>query len=324
MLPILQASGLDVVFPGVPVPTIAVEGVSVSLAPGRVLGVLGESGSGKSQLARALTGLTRGVVTGSVQFGGRDLTGIGEAELNDVRGKHVAYVFQDPMTSLSPYLRISTQMTEVATTHLGLSRHEARKRAREMLERVQIAQAEERLDRYPHELSGGMRQRVMIAMALMADPDVLIADEPTTALDATVQLQVLDLLRDVCDRAGLAVMVITHDISVLARIADTVLVLYAGREAEYGTVAAVLGSPRHPYTSRLIESTPDLERPVGDAIEGIPGTLPGPGVRREQCLFSARCMRAQEICRTVRPLMEPAADGRAFACHFPLGAGEGA
>lgn len=316
--PVVSATGMGVTFPGHPYPVIAVEGVTLNLYPGRVTGVLGESGSGKSQFARALTGLTRGRIDGAVQFRG---TGIGlsdHAALNAVRGGRIAYVFQDPMTCLNPYLRISVQMAEVAERHLGLSRKAAVEKARGLLDRVRIPDAEKRLRAFPHELSGGMRQRVMIAMAMMADPDVIIADEPTTALDATVQVQVLDLLRELCDRGGLAMLVITHDVSVLARIADDVMILYAGRQAESGPVAKVFAAPLHPYTRGLIDSTPDLERPVDSELSGIPGNLPGADAPRDRCLFAPRCPKAQALCRDTRPEMLEHRPGRLAACHFPL------
>lgn len=317
--PVLRVSDLGVVFPGTPHPTVAVEGVSLSLWPGQITGVLGESGSGKSQFARALTRLTRGAVSGAVYYGDADIAALPERALGRIRGGRIAYVFQDPMTSLSPYLRISVQMAEVAERHLGLTRKAALARAEEMLTLVRIPEPAARLRNYPHELSGGMRQRVTIAMAMMADPEVLIADEPTTALDATVQIQVLDLLRELCDRKRLAILIITHDISVLARIADAVMVLYAGRAAEYGPVAQVLAQPFHPYTRGLMDSTPDLDKPQEAGLQGIPGSLPGPDAARQACLFRARCFRAEPRCGTERPVLRAVADGRHMACHFPLG-----
>jgi len=307
-----------VTFPGDESTVVAVDGVSLRLLPGRVTGVLGESGSGKSQLALALTGLTSATITGTVKFQDRNLVGASEQALNRVRGRHIAYVFQDPMASLNPYLRISTQLVEIATTHRGCSRAGARRLAIEMLGRVRIPEPARVMASHPHELSGGMRQRVMIAMAMMGDPDILIADEPTTALDATVQVQILDLLRELCDTENLAAMVISHDIGVVARIADDVVVMYAGRCAERGPVSAVLKAPRHPYTRELINSTPDLKRPSDQEIAGIPGQLPGPDVDRGQCLFSARCPRAADICASVRPSLVAGGGGRFLACHFPL------
>ena len=255
--PVLEVQGLSVAFG----PTRAVEDASLTLRPGRVLAVVGESGSGKSQLARALTGLSPGAVTGSIRLEGRELVGAPERELRAVRGRRVAYVFQDPAASLNPYLRIGTQLAEVARTHLGLSATEARARSAQRLRDVRLPDPAARLTAFPHALSGGQRQRAVIAMALMADPAVLVADEPTTALDVTVQRGILDLLRGLCAARGLAVLLITHDMGVAAHVADKVLVMHRGRIVERGPAARVLRAPAHAYTRRLLADTPGLAAP---------------------------------------------------------------
>jgi len=305
---------------------VAVEGASLALRRGRVTGIVGESGSGKSQLVMALTGLTVGEVTGSAELGGMRIAPVPERALADVRGRRIAYVFQDPMTALNPYLTVATQLEEVATHHLNLDRAGARKKALDLLNRVRIPDAESRIASFPHELSGGMRQRVMIAMALMADPEVVIADEPTTALDATVQLRILDLLRDLCRTDGLTLVLISHDISVMALMADDLIVMYAGRIVERGPAATLLTSPAHPYTRRLIDATPDLDSPVDAAPVGIPGQLPGPAGPRDRCLFADRCDRVGDVCRTAPPPLGSTAGttaGHDVACHFPLPADAG-
>lgn len=317
--PLIDSTGVKVTFQGGEHDVVAVEDASFALYPGRILGVVGESGSGKSQLFKALTGLSAGAdVAGRVVFDGVDLLAAPSRKLAAIRGRRIAYIFQDPMTALNPFLRISTQMTEVAVHHLGMRQAAAKARALELLEKVRIPDAAKRLRSFPHELSGGMRQRVVIAMAMMGDPDVLIADEPTTALDATVQIQILDLLRGLCDDQGLAIALISHDMGVMAKVADDVMVMYAGRVVERGPARQVLSKPLHPYTQRLIDSTPDLERPIDAPPVGIAGQLPAAGSSRQRCLFEARCFRAEAVCRTTQPVLSQSADRHVVACHFPL------
>lgn len=297
--------------------TIAVDGVSLSVNAGTILGVLGESGSGKSQLFKAICRLTSGRISGAVSFDGRNLLDLDRATLNTVRGRRIAYIFQDPMTSLNPFLRVRTQLIEVATRHLELNRVAAAERALGLLRRVRIADPERCMSSYPHELSGGMRQRVVIAMALMAEPQLLIADEPTTALDATVQIQILMLLKELSDSMGISVVLISHDIGVVSSICDDVLVLYAGRVAERTAMGDLLTRPRHPYTVKLIESTPDIAHPKSKLLSGIPGKLPGTDAPRTQCLFSDRCVFQKDLCRSQIPAVTPMESGE-VACHFPL------
>lgn len=317
--PVLSCHDLSVQFTGGTNLVFAVEEASFQLQTGRVLGVVGESGSGKSQLFLALTGLsTAEIVSGRVMLGQDELIGASEDRLRAVRGKRIAYIFQDPMTALNPYLRISTQLSEVATTHLGLDQYAAEQQAVILLDQMRIPDAKARLRDFPHELSGGMRQRVMIAMAMMGQPDILIADEPTTALDATVQIKILDLMRTLCDEQGVTIALITHDMGVMARVADDVLVMYAGRVVEAGPVESVLRQPLHPYTQRLIRAKPDLSRPMGKRISGIPGQLPTADASRDGCLFAPRCDLATDLCSTHRPQIR-GADGKHIAgCHFPL------
>jgi oligopeptide/dipeptide ABC transporter ATP-binding protein len=278
----------------------AVDGVSLSVDTGRTLGLVGESGCGKSVTALSILGLIpkppARIVGGEVLFRGRDLTTLSERELEDVRGKRIAMVFQDPMTSLNPTLTIETQLVETMRRHLDVSRREASRRAVELLDEVGIPNPESRLGDYPHRLSGGMRQRVMIAMALSCEPDVLIADEPTTALDVTVQAQVLDLLDRLRREHDMAMIVITHDMGVIAEVADEVAVMYAGQIVEQASAAALFARPEHPYTEALLGALPQLDDDASrvgrlTAIPGRPPSLVEPPVG---CRFAARCPYAEE------------------------------
>ncbi|WP_233509742.1 ABC transporter ATP-binding protein [Actinomadura craniellae] len=297
----------------------AVDGAGYAVMPGETLGVVGESGSGKSVTALSALGLIKPpgrVVSGRVVFDGTDLRTLPPRELRRLRGGRIAMIFQDPMTALNPVMSIGAQLREALRLHRpGMSRAAARKRAAELLTLVGVPGAERRLRQYPHEFSGGMRQRAMIAMAIANDPDLLIADEPTTALDVTVQAQVLDLLRLTRRETGAATVLITHDLGVVAELADRVVVMYAGRVVEHGPVAEIFGAPRHPYTRGLLESLPRLD---GDADEltPIPGTPPAPGEAAPGCPFAPRCALARDRCRTERPELAPTGPGRASACHF--------
>ena len=296
---------------------IAVDDVSLSLGAGRILGVVGESGSGKSQLFKAIGGLSHGEVSGSACLEERELLELTPRQLGRVRGKDIGYVFQDPMTSLNPFLRICTQLTEVAIRHLGLSHKAALDRAHGLLQQVLIPDPDRTLRSYPHELSGGMRQRVVIAMALMAEPKLLIADEPTTALDSTVQLQILQLLKTLNKNTGVTMVLISHDIGVVSSVCDEVLVMYAGRISELADVADLISSPRHPYTGKLIESTPDVGLPKTTILHGIPGGLPAHNTPRERCLFADRCIQSASVCFDERPPAQLIGNTQAM-CHFPL------
>jgi oligopeptide/dipeptide ABC transporter ATP-binding protein len=296
----------------------AVRGVSLSLERGRTLAIVGESGCGKSVTVQAAMGLIPtppGRITGgSVRFGGKELVGVGPAEANRIRGKEIGMIFQDPMTSLNPTMKVGPQITEALRYHEGISGAAARERAIELLQRVQIPEARARVDHYPFQFSGGMRQRVMIAMAIACRPNLLIADEPTTALDVTVQAQILDLLRDLQREHGMAIVLITHDLAVVAQMADEVAVMYAGQIVEQGSVDDVFYRPAHPYTLGLKQAMPrDEEGPRArlEPIEGSPPDLfaPPPG-----CAYFERCPWAMKVCGPELPPLWPVQPGHAARC----------
>jgi len=295
----------------------AVDGVSFDVAAGRTLGIVGESGSGKSvtnlSLLRLVPDPPGRVTAGSARFDGVDLLALPERELRRIRGKRISMIFQDPMTSLNPYLRISVQLGEVLELHERCGRDAARRRSIEMLERVGIPDAGRRIDRYPHEFSGGMRQRVMIAMALLCKPQLLIADEPTTALDVTIQAQILDLIRGMRDELGMALILITHDLGVVAGMADDVIVMYAGRVVERAPTRALFAAPRHPYTLGLLNSIPRLDRD-SERLTPIPGRPPDLVRLPRGCPFVPRCAFAVERCRNERPDLRPVGTDHGTAC----------
>ena len=300
----------------------AVDDVSFTVERGRIMGLVGESGSGKSMTGYSILGLVDPpgrVVAGSIRLHGRELTGLSPAQWRRVRGDRIAMIFQDPMLTLNPVLRIDTQMVEAVRAHRPVSREDARSAARAALVRVGIASPDERLEAYPHQFSGGMRQRVAIAIALLNDPDVLIADEPTTALDVTIQAQILHEMQTLAREAGTAVIWITHDLSVVAGLADTLAVMYAGRIVEHGPVDAVLAAPRHPYTAGLIGSAPSRNR-RGEPLRQIPGMAPSLLALPEGCAFAPRCARAAEDCSRPPPAAGDA--GRGWRCVRPLASGE--
>ncbi len=301
----------------------AVDGVSFEIGRGEIVGLVGESGCGKSVTSLSLLGLLprpQGrIVAGEVLFDGRDLAALPESELRRVRGKRVAMIFQDPMTSLNPYLTIGDQLAEVGQLHLGLARGAALRRAEEALERVGIPDARERARVHPHQLSGGMGQRVMIAMALLCDPDLLIADEPTTALDVTIQAQILDLLRELRQERSMAILLITHDLAVVAGICDRVIVMYAGRVLEAAPTAELFGRPAHPYTAALLKSVPRIDAPVRTRlarIEGLPPRLDAG--RFSECSFAPRCAFVRDACRCGEPSLTEVAPGHTRRCVVPL------
>jgi oligopeptide transport system ATP-binding protein len=296
----------------------AVNGVSFAIAEGETVGVVGESGSGKSQAFLTVMGLlaANGRATGSARFRSAELIGAPPQELNRIRGTRIAMIFQDAMTSLNPYLRISRQMTEVLVTHRGMSESEARKAAIAMLDRVRIPEAKRRFDMYPHEFSGGMRQRVMIAMALLCEPDLLIADEPTTALDVTIQAQILDLMRDLKRGGRTAIVMITHAMGVVAGLCDRVLVMYGGRIVEEAPVRDIFYDPQHPYTHGLLRSTPRLDEPITAELRTIPGQPPDLQHLPPGCAFHERCSWRFERCSSEEPAVRPAGQGRRKACHL--------
>ncbi|MSO97581.1 MAG: ABC transporter ATP-binding protein [Rhodospirillaceae bacterium] len=319
-MPILDIRNLNVRFATQDGEVSAVNDVSLSVEKGECLGIVGESGSGKSQTFMAAMGLlaANGRANGEILFDGANLVGASEDAFNTVRGNRMSMIFQDPMTSLTPHMKIGRQLAEVLVHHRGASVVEARIQSLAMLKRVQIPEAERRLDMYPHELSGGLRQRVMIAMALLCSPEVIIADEPTTALDVTVQAQILDIIHDVKERLKTAVVLITHDLGVVAGLADRVAVMYAGRIVEVGDVGSIFSDPRHPYTKGLLACTPRLD----DARQGIMTTIQGqpPNLQRlpSGCSFHPRCSYAAERCANERPALEIYGQGRARACFKDL------
>jgi oligopeptide/dipeptide ABC transporter ATP-binding protein len=283
----------------------AVEGVSFGLAAGEILAIVGESGSGKSVTAQTLIGLTRApnaTITGSVRFDGVELNGLDDEGLRGVRGERIAMIFQDPMTSLNPVYRVGDQMIEMIRAHRDVSKREARERAVDLLRSVGIPNPERRVHDYPHEFSGGMRQRVMIAMALSLDPDVLIADEPTTALDVTVQAQILRLLDQLNRERGLAVVLITHDLGVVAEVADRVAVMYAGQIVEKASLEELFYDPRHPYTWGLLGSIARLDRPNPERLAQIPGMPPSLLDPPTGCRFAPRCPHVFDKCSEPPPL----------------------
>ncbi|MEJ0074530.1 MAG: ABC transporter ATP-binding protein [Alphaproteobacteria bacterium] len=300
----------------------AVDGVSFEIAEGETLAVVGESGCGKSVTANSILRLIPeppGKIAGAIRFQGTDLLKLDEAAMRDIRGNEISMIFQEPMTSLNPVLSIGRQLRETLQLHEGLDRGAAEQRAVEMLTLVGIAEPQRRVREYPHQLSGGMRQRVMIAMALACNPKLLIADEPTTALDVTIQAQILDLMRDLKRRVGAAIILITHDLGVVAEVAERVMVMYAGRKVEEAAVGDLFRTPRHPYTQGLLGAVPKL----GSSVTGeesrlaeIPGLVPSLKARIEGCVFASRCPLATELCRQVAPPLERKAAAHSAACHY--------
>jgi oligopeptide transport system ATP-binding protein len=319
VVPILNVDELSIRYADRSRALEAVAGASLRIAPQECVGVVGESGSGKSQLFLAAMGLLAGHarVTGSIRFAGDELLGAKAAALNRVRGSKLSMIFQDPMTSLTPHLRIGTQLAEVLVCHLGVSWTEARGAAGRMLERVQLTDPKRRLNQYPHELSGGMRQRVMLAMSLLCRPDLLIADEPTTALDVTVQAQILEVLRAVRSETGMALVLISHDFAVIAGLADRILVMYAGRIVENAAADELLRRPRHPYSAELLKCVPSLSGPRLARLPTLAGQPPQPGEALQACPFAPRCPRAADRCRLERPALAGSSMSQ-VACHFPL------
>lgn len=296
----------------------AVNDVNFQIQKGECIGIVGESGSGKSQVFMSIMGLlaANGKAKGSVKFFGKEILGMPPKELNDIRGSHISMIFQDPMTSLNPYLTIGKQLTEVLHAHKNLSSQEATELALEMLDHVRIPEARRRFNMYPHEFSGGMRQRVMIAMALLCSPELLIADEPTTALDVTVQAQVIDLIKNLRKELNTAIIMITHDLGVVAGLCDRVFVMYAGRIVESGPVRDIFYSAQHPYTKSLLKAMPRIDEGRSDKLETIPGQPPNLMRLPQGCSFESRCPYRMPICKDVRPELLPISDMRSKACHL--------
>ncbi|WGT51110.1 oligopeptide/dipeptide ABC transporter ATP-binding protein [Thioclava nitratireducens] len=314
-MPLLEVNDLNVRFATQEGKVHAVNGVSFELERGEALGIVGESGSGKSQLSFSILGLlaANGKASGSVKFDGREILNLPEPELNKLRSDRISMVFQDPMTALNPYMRISDQMAEVLMLHKGLGKRAAVAEAAHMLELVKIPDAKNRVRLFPHEFSGGMRQRVMIAMALLCKPDVLIADEPTTALDVTVQAQIMDLLGELRRELGMATVLITHDLGVVAGFCERAIVMYGGQVMEQSPVDPLFANPTHPYTKGLLAALPRLDAEV--AMTPIRGNPPNMTGAPKGCPFCPRCDFVEEVCADVMPPLTEFAPGRARACH---------
>ena len=315
--PLLAVENLTTTFDVKPTPIVAVNDVSFEIRKGETLGLVGESGSGKSVTAFSIIGLVQPpgrVKNGRVMFQGRDLATLPEAEMRRVRGAGIGFVFQEPMAALNPVMRVGAHITEALLIHGITSRGEARARAIELLRAVKLTDPEKRVDDYPHQLSGGMRQRVMMAIALACRPPLVIADEPTTALDVTVQAQVLDLLRDMKRQFDLSLLLITHDLGVIAETADRVAVMYAGRIVEQGPVREIFRNPKHPYTRGLLASIPGGAS--GTRLKAIEGAVPNLGQLPPGCSFAPRCRERMEICDSVFPPIEGVAADHSVRCHL--------
>jgi peptide/nickel transport system ATP-binding protein len=319
MAQLLDVSDLSVRFETDEGTVHAVDRMSFTLDEGEVLGLVGESGCGKSVTAMSMLRLLPpyAVVSGTVLYRGEDLLRVKAARLRRARGREISFVFQEPMTSLNPVFRVGHQIAEVLREHLDLSRADARRRAIELLDLVHIPAPERRVDEYPHQLSGGMRQRVMIAMALACDPKIVIADEPTTALDVTIQAGILDLLRELRERLGTAIILITHNLGVVADIADRVIVMYAGRKAEEAPVGDLFAHPQHPYTIGLLGAIPRPGAGRDGRLQEIPGRVPSLAVLPSYCAFAERCPRADALTRSQVPPLTRVGPGHLVACFHP-------
>ena len=320
---LLKVSNLEVAFDTPEGVVKAVNGMDFEISEGESLAIVGESGSGKSQLALSIMGLLaeNGRASGEALFRGKDLLKMKPKELNAIRGRHIAMIFQDPMTSLNPFLTIEKQMMEVVMHHQGLRRDEAREHAVEMLRAVRIPDPEERIKQYPHEYSGGMRQRVMIAIGLLCEPELLIADEPSTALDVTVQAQITELVSELRKQTRMSLILITHDLAVVAEVTDRIIVMYAGEAVEIGSVDDVFYRPQHPYTRGLLASVPRLDRASDDELQAIPGNPPNLLDLPSGCRFRDRCSEASDECREPPPCWV-SEEGRMSRCVLPMDGGK--
>ena len=319
---LLQVKNLVVEFPNRRGILRAIDGISFDIAPGEILGVVGESGAGKSLTGASIIGLLEPpgrIASGEVLLEGKRIDNLGNDELRHIRGRKIGAIFQDPLTSLNPLYSVGKQLTETIQAHLPVSNAEARKRAVDLLKDTGIPAAEQRIDHYPHQFSGGMRQRVVIALALAAEPKLIVADEPTTALDVSIQAQIISLLKNVCKNRGAAVMLITHDMGVIAETCDRVAVMYAGRIVEIGPVHEVINRPSHPYTAGLMASIPDITQDR-EYLNQIDGAMPRLNAIPTGCAFNPRCPKVFDRCKTERPELMNAGATRA-ACWLVNGAG---
>ncbi len=321
-MPLLEVENLQTHFRTPDGINRSVDGLSFSVEAGETVAIVGESGCGKSVTANSILRLIPeppGRISGAIRFAGRDLLKLSDREMRAIRGNDISMIFQEPMTSLNPVLTVGRQLGETLRLHQRLDRKAAEERGIEMLRLVGIPEPARRIRNYPHQLSGGMRQRVMIAMALACSPKLLIADEPTTALDVTIQAQILDLMRDLKTRVGAAIVLITHDLGVVAEVASRVIVMYAGRKVEEAPVVELFRAPKHPYTQGLIGAVPKL----GSSLNGgqgrlaeIPGLVPNLKTKIEGCVFAGRCLYVTELCRKVAPALETKAPAHLAACHY--------
>ena len=318
---LLEIRNLIVEFPTSRGPFRAVDGLDLTIEPGKTLGIVGESGSGKSITMLAAMGLVPWpgqVRADQLSFNNMNLLGISPAKRRSLLGKDVAMIFQEPTTSLNPCFTIGYQIMETLAIHQGGNKRQRYGKTLELLEKVGISAAAKRMDSYPHQLSGGMNQRVMIAMAIACNPRLLIADEPTTALDVTIQAQILDLLRNLQKETGMSLILITHDMGVVAEMAENIMVMYAGQVVEKQPANQLFKNPQHPYTAALLQALPERSK-EGEALLSIPGTVPGIYDRLKGCLFHPRCQFCQPTCRQDLPALEANAHGRSVRCHYPLG-----
>ena len=319
---LFEIENLEITFDTARGPLKAVRGVSLVINKGESIGIVGESGSGKTVMSRASMGLLRGRRvrrTGSVKLEGQELLTLSNEGIRGLWGTKMAMIFQDPMTALNPVRRVGSQFNESLVKRLGMSKEDASKRTLELLNLVRMPEPEKVISKFPHQLSGGMRQRVMIAMAIACNPSLLFADEPTTALDVTVQAQVLELLGDLREKLNMAMVIVTHDLGVVAGYTDRIAVMYGGEIVELATTPDLFANTKMPYTQALMESIPRLDRKVGDRLPAIGGTPPDPTLERTSCGFADRCKFATDKCRTEHPDLVDAGNGHMYRCFFPLG-----
>ena len=322
MSELFEVDNLQITFDTKRGPLQAVRGVSLSIRKGESVGIVGESGSGKTVMSRAAMGLLRGRKvhrSGSVKIEGEELLTLSNEQIRNFWGLRIAMIFQDPMTALNPVRKVGSQFAESLVKRMNMSKDEAAKRTLELLALVNMPEPEKAVQKYPHQLSGGMRQRVMIAMAIACDPELLFADEPTTALDVTVQAQVLELLSELRERLGMAMVIVTHDLGVVAGHTDKIAVMYGGEIVEMASTPDLFANTKMPYTQALMESIPRLDRKVGDRLPAIGGTPPDPTLERTSCGFADRCKFATDKCRTQHPDLVDAGNGHMYRCFFPLG-----